>query len=64
MKRSRRPRRAGRLLTPPRFPRFGLSRRWIVFFLALLAVNVFVTSRAMEPGSRVRVPYSPFFLNR
>ena len=50
--------------TPPGFPRLGLSRRWIVFFLALLAVNVFVSSRAMAPESRVRVPYSPFFLEQ
>ena len=48
--------------TPPQRPRFGLSPRWIVFFLALLAFNLFITSRAMEPESRVHVPYSPFFL--
>ncbi|MGH3059083.1 MAG: ATP-dependent zinc metalloprotease FtsH [Gaiellaceae bacterium] len=48
--------------TPPLRPRFGLSPRWIVFFLALLAFNLFITSQAMEPESRVRVPYSPFFL--
>ncbi|MGH3115111.1 MAG: ATP-dependent metallopeptidase FtsH/Yme1/Tma family protein, partial [Gaiellaceae bacterium] len=48
--------------TPPQRPRFGLSPRWIVFFLALLAFNLFITSQAMEPESRVRVPYSPFFL--
>ncbi|MGH3014220.1 MAG: ATP-dependent zinc metalloprotease FtsH [Gaiellaceae bacterium] len=47
---------------PPQRPRFGLSPRWIVFFLALLAFNLFITSQAMEPESRVRVPYSPFFL--
>jgi cell division protease FtsH len=50
--------------TPPQGPRFGLSRRWIVFFLALLALNLFVSVRAMEPQSRVRVPYSPFFLQQ
>jgi cell division protease FtsH len=50
--------------TPPQRPRFGLSPRWIVLFLALLAFNLFVTSRAMEPESRVRVPYSPFFLQQ
>src|ERR687891_143673 len=50
--------------TPPQRPRFGLSPRWIVFFLALLALNLFITSRAMEPESRVRVPYSPFFLQQ
>ncbi len=35
-----------------------------MFFVALLALNVFVSSRAMEPKSRVRVPYSPFFLQQ
>ena len=46
----------------PQRSRFGLSPRWIAFFLVLLALNLFLTSRAMEPESRVRVPYSPFFL--
>jgi cell division protease FtsH len=61
--------------TPPPAPRgsspteagrpwFRPSPRWIVFFLAVLALNVFVASRAMEPESRVRVPYSPFFLQQ
>jgi cell division protease FtsH len=50
--------------TPPQRPWYALSPRWIVFFLAVLAFNVFVTSRAMGPESRVRVPYSPFFLQQ
>jgi cell division protease FtsH len=51
--------------TPPsQRPRFRLSPRWIVFFLALLALNIFITNRTMEPESRVRVPYSPFFLDQ
>ena len=50
--------------TSPQRPRFGLSPRWIVFFLALLALNIFVSSRATQPESRVRVPYSPFFLQQ
>jgi cell division protease FtsH len=45
----------------PQRPRFGFSGRWILFGLALLALNLFITNRAMEPASRVRVPYSPFF---
>ena len=49
---------------PPQRPRFRFSPRWIVFFVALLALNVFISSRAMEPKSRVRVPYSPFFLQQ
>jgi cell division protease FtsH len=54
----------GSSATPPRGSRFGFSPRWIVFFLALLALNVFITSRTMGPESRVRVPYSPFFLQQ
>jgi cell division protease FtsH len=50
--------------TPPQRPGFRLSPRWIVFFLAVLALNLFVASRAMGPESRVRVPYSPFFLQQ
>ena len=50
--------------TPPQRPGFRLSPRWIVFFLALLALNLFISTRAMEPESRVRVPYSPFFLQQ
>jgi cell division protease FtsH len=45
-------------------PWYRPSPRWIVFFLVLLALNFFISSRAMEPGSRVRVPYSPFFLQQ
>jgi len=45
-------------------PRFRPSRRWILFALALLALNFYVGSRATQPPSRVRVPYSPFFLNQ
>jgi len=52
----------GSLPNPPQRPTFGFSPRWIVFVLALLALNLFISSRAMGPESRVRVPYSPFFL--
>ena len=48
----------------PTPPRFRVSRGWIALFLALLAVNFYFSARAMEPGSRVRVPYSPFFLQQ
>jgi cell division protease FtsH len=50
--------------SPPPKRSFLPGRGWIVFFLALLALNFFLTTRATEPGSRVRVPYSPFFLNQ
>src|SRR3954469_7159058 len=45
---------------PPRFP---ISRGWIAFALVLLAVNFYLGSRATQPPSRVRIPYSPFFVN-
>ena len=41
-----------------------MSPRWIVFFFVLLAVNLFISARAMGPESRVRVPYSPLFLEQ
>ena len=49
---------------PPQRSWFGLSPRWIVLSFVLLACNLFVASRAMGPESRVRVPYSPFFLQQ
>jgi cell division protease FtsH len=50
--------------TPPRRPWYALSPRWIVFVVVLLAFNVFISSRAMGPESRVRVPYSPLFVEQ
>ena len=47
-----------------RRPRFKLNRNWTLFFLALLALNIYLGSRAMEGPSRPRVPYSPFFLQQ
>src|SRR4029453_6480315 len=49
---------------PPQPPRLRMSRRWILFALALLAFNFYLGSRATQPTSRVRVPYSPFFLEQ
>src|SRR3954451_13835185 len=49
---------------PPQLPRFPMSRRWILFALALLAFNFYLGSRATQPASRVRVPYRPFFLSQ
>jgi cell division protease FtsH len=48
----------------PQPPRFRFSRGWIIFAVVLLGVNFYLGSRANEPSSRVRVPYSPFFLNQ
>jgi cell division protease FtsH len=44
--------------------RYGRAFVWIVFFLVLLAINIYVSSRATQPASRIRVPYSPFFLQQ
>jgi cell division protease FtsH len=49
---------------PPRLPRFNVGRGWILFVVGLLIFNVYFGSRAMQPQSRVRVPYSPFFLQQ
>jgi len=48
----------------PQPPRFRPSRGWILFAVALLLFNFYLGSRATQPASRVRVPYSPFFLNQ
>ena len=58
------PRRSTPTPTPPSPPRFRVSRGWILFALALLAFNFYIGSRATQPQSRVRVPYSPFFLEQ
>src|SRR6476659_5937304 len=50
--------------SPPQPPRFRMNSRWILFALALLAFNFYLGSRATQPTSRVRVPYSPFFLEQ
>ena len=61
--------------TPPPAPRgsnptgtprpwYRPSPRWLIFFGVVLALNIFVSGRAMEGPSRVRVPYSPFFLQQ
>jgi cell division protease FtsH len=52
--------------TGPQGPRpwYRPSGRWIAFFIVVLAFNFLFTMRATEPASRVRVPYSPFFLDQ
>jgi cell division protease FtsH len=47
---------------PPRGP----SARWLLLLLAvgLLALNLYVSSRALQPSPRVRIPYSPTFVNQ
>ena len=41
-----------------------MSRGWLLFALALLAFNFYLGSRATQPPSRLRVPYSPFFIDQ
>jgi cell division protease FtsH len=41
-----------------------MGRAWILFGLVLLALNFYFGSRATQPPSRVRIPYSPFFLDQ
>jgi cell division protease FtsH len=53
--------RPGRPASSP--PRFQFSRWWILLVVALFAVNYWVASRATEE-ERIRVPYSPFFLQQ
>jgi cell division protease FtsH len=37
---------------------------WIWLALGLLAINIFFGMRANQPASRVRIPYTPFFLDQ
>ena len=50
--------------TPPTPPRFRPGTRWIIFAIVLLGLNFYLGSLATEPVSRIRVPYSPFFLDQ
>jgi cell division protease FtsH len=50
--------------TPPQRPWHRPGAGWIIFFLALLALNLVVTMNATKAASRVRVPYTPFFLDQ
>jgi cell division protease FtsH len=47
---------------PPTRPRFPLNWRVVGFIVALFALNYWASTKATQPASRVRVPYSPFFL--
>jgi cell division protease FtsH len=41
------------------------SRWWIALVVvALLALNLWISSRALQPNAPVRIPYSPTFLNQ
>ncbi len=49
---------------PSERPRFGVGWWWVAFAVGLLVVNVVAGSLAMRGESRIRVPYSPFFLDQ
>ncbi len=42
------------------------NTRWLIALLVvgLLALNLWISSQALQPNSRVRIPYSPTFLNQ
>ena len=48
----------------PQPPRFRPTRGWIIFAVILLGFNFYLGSRATQPASRIRVPFSPFFLQQ
>jgi cell division protease FtsH len=54
--------RGPRLPTPAR-PRFRVGW-WIAWIVGLLVINYWLGSRATQSAARVRVPYSPFFLQQ
>src|SRR5260370_23565414 len=47
-------------------PRPRPNSRWLVVLLVLglLALNLWISSQALKPNARVRVPYSPTFLSQ
>src|SRR6476661_7286653 len=55
---------APRGAAPPPRPRFRVGIVWILVALVLLGINVYAGTRAMQPASRLHVPYSPFFLDQ
>jgi cell division protease FtsH len=49
----------------PAPPRFNFRFRWwIAWLVGLLVINYWLGARATQAPSRVRVPYSPFFLQQ
>src|SRR6478672_13225453 len=55
---------APRGAAPPPRPRFRVGIVWILIALVLLGINVYAGTRAMQPASRLHVPYTPFFLDQ
>jgi len=51
----------------PKSPMPSGPRRWLpllVGLLVLLAINYWISSRALEPNPRVRIPYNPTFIGQ
>ena len=48
----------------PERPRFRIGVWWVVLAVCLLVVNVVTGSLTMRGETRIRVPYSPFFLDQ
>jgi cell division protease FtsH len=52
-------------LPEPPSPRWRRIRRLLVFWIvALLVINYWSASRALQPHARIRIPYSPTFLEQ
>ena len=57
----------GRGAPPPQRPRSpfrGIGRRWLILVLVLLAVNFWISSLIPNGHERVRVPYTPTFIQQ
>jgi cell division protease FtsH len=50
--------------TPAQPPRFRIGRWWIAAAIALLLLNFWVGSRVTDEAPRLKIPYSPFFLEQ
>ncbi len=57
------PARGPRLPKPQPRPRIRWGW-WIAWIVGLLVINYWVASRATQPQQRIRVPYSPFFVDQ
>ncbi|MGH2857299.1 MAG: ATP-dependent zinc metalloprotease FtsH [Solirubrobacteraceae bacterium] len=50
---------------PPRPPNSPRTRWWIaIVVIALLAINLWISSQALQPNSPVKIPYYPNFINQ
>jgi cell division protease FtsH len=49
---------------PPRSPWAGLGRRWLILVLVLLGINFWVSSLIPSGHKRIRVPYTPTFIQQ